>query len=66
LFKPFDEFYSANLAQDTMRGMKENIGRGFFNGGIVPFGYRKVKIPVNGSLIEAVDAYTQGSASRLA
>lgn len=44
-----DEFYSANLAQDTMRGMKENIGRGFFNGGVVPFGYRKVKVPVNGT-----------------
>src|SRR4030066_127277 len=44
-----DEFYSANLAQDTMRGMKENISRGFFNGGNVPFGYRKVKVPVNGS-----------------
>jgi site-specific DNA recombinase len=44
-----DEFYSANLAQDTMRGMKENIGRGFFNGGVVPFGYKKIKVPVNGS-----------------
>ncbi|GEM_PF-6888949 len=32
-----------------MRGMKENIGRGFFNGGNAPFGYRKVRVPVNGS-----------------
>jgi DNA invertase Pin-like site-specific DNA recombinase len=39
-----DEFYSANLAQDTKRGMKENANRGFFNGGIVPFGYKKVKV----------------------
>ena len=49
MIEVIDEFYSANLAQDTMRGMKENISRGFFNGGIVPFGYRKVKIIVNGS-----------------
>ena len=49
MIEVIDEFYSANLAQDTMRGMKENIGRGFFNGGNVPFGYRKVKVPVNGS-----------------
>ena len=46
MIEVIDEFYSANLAQDTMRGMKENIKRGFFNGGIVPFGYRKVKIMV--------------------
>ena len=49
MIEVIDEFYSANLAQDTMRGMKENISRGFFNGGVVPFGYRKVKVPVNGS-----------------
>jgi site-specific DNA recombinase len=48
MIEVIDEFYSANLAQDTMRGMKENIGRGFFNGGNVPFGYRRIKVPVNG------------------
>jgi DNA invertase Pin-like site-specific DNA recombinase len=46
MIEVIDEFYSANLAQDTMRGMKENVNRGFFNGGLVPFGYRKVKVPV--------------------
>jgi DNA invertase Pin-like site-specific DNA recombinase len=46
MIEVIDEFYSANLAQDTMRGMKENINRGFFNGGIVPFGYRKIKVMV--------------------
>ena len=49
MIEVIDEFYSANLAQDTMRGMKENISRGFFNGGNVPFGYRKVKVMVNGA-----------------
>ncbi len=50
MIEVIDEFYSANLAQDTMRGMKENSSRGFFNGGVVPFGYRKVKVSVNGSM----------------
>ena len=49
MIEVIDEFYSANLAQDTMRGMKENNSRGFFNGGKVPFGYRRVKVGVNGS-----------------
>ena len=62
MIEVIDEFYSANLAQDTMRGMKENISRGFFNGGNVPFGYRKVKVPVNGSQktkLEPNEAETQ-------
>ena len=46
MIEVIDEFYSANLAQDTMRGMKENANRGFFNGGLVPFGYRKSKVIV--------------------
>jgi site-specific DNA recombinase len=41
-----DEFYSNNLASDTMRGMKENASRGFYNGGIVPLGYRSKKVTV--------------------
>ena len=49
MIEVIDEFYSANLAQDTMRGMKENVNRGFFNGGIVPFGYRKVKVSAGNS-----------------
>ncbi len=49
MIEVIDEFYSANLAQDTMRGMKENANRGFSNGGIVPFGYRKVKVSAGNS-----------------
>ncbi len=41
-----DEFYSANLSQDTLRGMKENARRGFCNGGNTPYGYRCVKVRV--------------------
>jgi site-specific DNA recombinase len=39
-----DEFYSASLGEDTVRGMKENVGRGYFNGGPVPVGYRVKKV----------------------
>jgi len=45
-----DEFYSNNLASDTMRGMKENASRGFLNGGSVTFGYTPKKINVRGNL----------------
>ncbi len=39
-----DEFYSANLSQDVLRGMRENAGRGFCNGGRAPYGYIRVKV----------------------
>src|SRR5262249_10779690 len=38
-----DEFYSANLSHDTVRGMKENASRGFRNGGTTPYGYQKAQ-----------------------
>src|ERR1019366_2024452 len=41
-----DEFYSANLSVDTVRGMNENASRGFLNGGRAPYGYRRVKVKV--------------------
>jgi site-specific DNA recombinase len=40
MIEVIDEFYSTNLAQDTLRGMKENAGRGYHNGGVVPIGYQ--------------------------
>ena len=40
IIEVIDEFYSANLSQDTIRGMKENATRGYRNGGMAPFGYR--------------------------
>ena len=39
IIESIDEFYSANLSQDTLRGIKENAMRGFWNGGVAPFGY---------------------------
>ena len=46
VIESMDEFYSLNLAQDTVRGMKENASRGFWNGGKIPYGYEKIKIEV--------------------
>ena len=48
LLEVIDEFYSSNLAQDTVRGMKENASRGFLNGGRGAFGYRTKKVSANG------------------
>ena len=42
IIEVIDEFYSANMSQDVVRGMRENATRGFFAGGTVPFGYRRV------------------------
>ena len=46
IIEVIDEFYSINLSQDTIRGMKENVSRGFYNGGLAPLGYKKVKVKV--------------------
>ncbi|MBK7093481.1 MAG: recombinase family protein [bacterium] len=39
MIEVMDEFYSANLAQDTKRGMRESASRGYFSGGTPPIGY---------------------------
>jgi site-specific DNA recombinase len=46
IIEAVDEFYSSNLAQDAMRGMKENAEQGYYNGGVIPIGYigKKVKV----------------------
>ena len=44
IIEVIDEFYSANLAQDVLRGQRENAGRGFYNGGRAPYGYVRVKV----------------------
>ena len=49
ILETVDEFYSNNLASDTIRGMNENASRGFRNGGSIAFGYSSKKINVNGN-----------------
>ena len=44
IIEVIDEFYSSNLAQDMIRGMRENASRGFFNGSRPPFGYLRKKV----------------------
>ena len=44
IIEVIDEFYSASLSQDVLRGMRENAGRGFCNGGRAPYGYIRVKV----------------------
>jgi site-specific DNA recombinase len=44
IIEVIDEFYSANLSQDVVRGMRESASRGFHAGGNVPYGYRAVKV----------------------
>ncbi|MCL0091356.1 recombinase family protein [Dehalococcoidales bacterium] len=44
IIEVIDEFYSSNLAQDVIRGMRENAARGYFNGSRAPFGYLRKKV----------------------
>ena len=44
IIESVDEFYSENLAQEVMRGMRESASRGFWVSSRVPYGYRKVMI----------------------
>ena len=44
IIESVDEFYSENLAQDVVRGMREAASRGFFLGSKAPFGYRRIKV----------------------
>ena len=43
IIESVDEFYSENLAQEVVRGMREAASRGFFLGSKAPFGYKRVK-----------------------
>ncbi len=49
MLEVIDEFYSNNLASDTMRGMKENAERGFYCGGNIPYGYKLKSVNINGN-----------------
>ena len=40
IIEVMDEFYSANLSEEAIRGMKENASRGYRNGGRSPIGYQ--------------------------
>jgi DNA invertase Pin-like site-specific DNA recombinase len=44
IIESVDEFYSENLAQEVVRGMREAASRGFFLGSKAPFGYNRIKV----------------------
>ena len=44
IIESIDEFYSASLAQDVTRGMREAASRGFWVSSNTPFGYRRVRV----------------------
>ena len=44
IIESVDEFYSENLAQEVMRGMREAASRGFWVGSKVPYGYSKLMV----------------------
>ena len=44
IIESMDEFFSANLAQEIVRGMRESASRGFYMASRAPFGYRRVKV----------------------
>ena len=44
IIESVDEFYSANLAEEVTRGMREAASRGFWVSTYAPYGYRKVRV----------------------
>ncbi|MFC1808150.1 recombinase family protein [Candidatus Omnitrophota bacterium] len=44
MIEVIDEFYSAVLGQETLRGLIENTRKGYRNGGYATFGYKNVHV----------------------
>ena len=44
IIESVDEYYSENLAQEVVRGMREAASRGFFLASNAPFGCKRVKV----------------------
>ena len=44
IIESMDEFYSENLAQEVLRGMREAASRGFWVASRVPYGYKKLMV----------------------
>jgi len=44
MIESLDEFYSANLGEEVVRGMRESASRGYYVSSYAPYGYRKAKI----------------------
>ncbi|MXZ90332.1 MAG: recombinase family protein [Chloroflexi bacterium] len=44
IIESVDEYYSENLAQEVVRGMREAASRGYFLASRAPFGYKRIKV----------------------
>ncbi|MCB9796514.1 MAG: recombinase family protein [Alphaproteobacteria bacterium] len=57
VFSAFNEYQIRKLSEDTQRGMRQNAGRGRYNGGKVPTGYALERDPsgANPRLVEDPD-----------
>jgi site-specific DNA recombinase len=44
MIESLDEFYSANLGQEVLRGMRESASRGFYINARPPYGYKRIKV----------------------
>lgn len=44
MIEVINQFYSMNLATETLKGMRENASRGWVNGGPPPYGYRRREV----------------------
>ena len=44
IIESVDEFYSENLAQEVVRGMRESASRGFWVAPFAPYGYKRVRV----------------------
>ncbi len=51
IIEVINQFYSMNLAMETRKGMIENIQRGYWNGGITPYGFTKVEVQGRGDRV---------------
>jgi site-specific DNA recombinase len=49
VFSAFDEYQSHETSKHTIRAMRENARRGFFNGSRAPFGYRVIETEALGN-----------------
>ena len=50
IIEVMDEFYSKNLAQDVVRGMREAVSRGFSVSSGAPYGFRRVQVNDGGKM----------------
>ena len=44
MIEVINQFYSMNLATETLKGMRENASRGWVNGGATPYGYARKQV----------------------